>query len=93
MYSEVQGQIDLLLFDANQELHKVKSSLKKKFETAQKSDSKRKRDGQRRPRRDSRKENSETRDWSPKLVPNSILNEFWKKAENSPISGENFKKY
>jgi len=61
VYSEVQGQIDLLLFDANQELHKVKASLKKKFEAAQKSDSKPKRGGGR-PRRDSRRKNSESRD-------------------------------
>lgn len=36
VYAEVQGQIDLLLYDANYELHKVKKLLKKKFENAQK---------------------------------------------------------
>jgi len=35
VFSEVQGQIDLLLFDANSELHQIKKSIKKKFENAQ----------------------------------------------------------
>lgn len=35
VYSEVNGQIDLLLFDANHELHQIKKSLKKKFAAAQ----------------------------------------------------------
>lgn len=36
VFSEVQGQIDLLLYDANSELHQIKKSIKKKFENAQK---------------------------------------------------------
>lgn len=36
VFSEVQGQIDLLLFDANSELHQIKKTIKKKFEYAQK---------------------------------------------------------
>jgi len=35
VFSEVQGQIDLLLFDANSELMQIKKSIKKKFEIAQ----------------------------------------------------------
>lgn len=36
VFSEVQGQIDLLLFDASSELHRIKKSIKAKFENAQK---------------------------------------------------------
>lgn len=36
VFSEVQGQIDLLLFDASSELHSIKKTIKKKFDTAQK---------------------------------------------------------
>jgi len=35
VFSEVQGQIDLLLYDANTELHQIKKSIKMKFENAQ----------------------------------------------------------
>lgn len=36
VFSEVQGQIDLLLFDTSSELHRIKKSIKTKFENAQK---------------------------------------------------------
>ena len=36
IFSEVQGQIDLLLFDASSELHRIKKDIKKRFESAQK---------------------------------------------------------
>lgn len=54
-FSEVQGQIDLLLFDANTELHAIKKSITKKFDNVQAKDAPAKKNVRRmrRPRRNS----------------------------------------
>lgn len=62
VFSEVQGQIDLLLFDANSELHQIKKSIKRKFEIAQKNaEPARPKRNVRRTRRSSRRDSDEQR--------------------------------